>query len=50
MLHWVGQYSGRCGVPTIILEVVVDNSMWIWHAYFGLPGSNKDINVLDVSN
>ena len=23
--------------------------MWIWHAYFGMPGSHNDINVLDTS-
>ena len=21
--------------------------LWIWHAFFGLPGSNNDINVLE---
>ena len=23
--------------------------LWIWHAYFGMPGSHNDINVLDTS-
>ncbi len=23
---------------------------WIWHAFFGLPGSNNDINVLERSH
>ncbi|XP_042058643.1 uncharacterized protein LOC121803008 isoform X2 [Salvia splendens] len=44
---WSGSYSGRSGSPTIILEAVADYDLWIWHAYFGLPGSNNDINVLD---
>jgi hypothetical protein len=24
--------------------------LWIWHAFFGLPGSHNDINVLDRSS
>ena len=28
---------------------MADQSLWIWHAYFGLPGGNNDINVLDSS-
>ncbi|XP_020253504.1 putative nuclease HARBI1 [Asparagus officinalis] len=47
---WAGQYSGRQGKPTIILEAVASYDLWIWHAYFGLPGSNNDINVLQSSN
>ena len=46
---WAGQYSGRSGAPTIILEAVADYDLWIWHAYFGMPGSNNDINVLESS-
>ncbi|KAK2638357.1 hypothetical protein Ddye_026152 [Dipteronia dyeriana] len=47
---WTGQYAGRSGSPTIILEDVSDYDLWIWHAFFGLPGSNNDINVLEVSH
>lgn len=47
---WVGQYSGRGGSPSIILEAVASYDTWIWHAYFRLPGSNNDINVLHSSN
>ncbi|XP_020262795.1 uncharacterized protein LOC109838778 [Asparagus officinalis] len=47
---WAGQYSGRHGGPTIILEAVASYDLWIWHAFFGLPGSNNDINVLQASN
>ncbi|XP_018479657.2 uncharacterized protein LOC108850663 [Raphanus sativus] len=46
---WAGQYSGRSGSPTIILEAVADYDLWIWHAYFGMPSSNNDINVLESS-
>ena len=24
--------------------------LWIWHAFFGLPGSHNDINVLERSS
>ncbi|XP_073138448.1 uncharacterized protein [Henckelia pumila] len=47
---WAGQYVGRSGKPTIILEAVADYELWIWHAYFGLPGSNNNINVLSKSH
>ena len=47
---WAGQYTGRSGSPTIILEAVADYDLWIWHAYFGMPGSNNDINVFEVSH
>ncbi|KAK6120693.1 hypothetical protein DH2020_045567 [Rehmannia glutinosa] len=47
---WAGQYAGRSGSPTIILEVVADYDLWIWHAHFGMPGSNNDINVLEASH
>jgi hypothetical protein len=33
----------------MILEAIVDQSLWIWHAFFGMPGGNNDINVLDRS-
>jgi hypothetical protein len=33
--------------PTIILEAVATHDRWIWHAFFGVTGSNNDINVLN---
>ncbi|KAK2638371.1 hypothetical protein Ddye_026169 [Dipteronia dyeriana] len=48
--EFTGQYAGRSRSPTIILEVVAAYDMWIWHAYFGLPGTNNDINVLEASH
>ena len=47
---WRGQYAGRSGSPTIILEVIADYDLWIWHAYFGMPKYNNDINVLEASH
>jgi len=47
---WKGQYThGDQGVPTIILEAVASHDRWIWHAFFGVAGSNNDINVLNQS-
>ncbi|XP_020271943.1 uncharacterized protein LOC109847109 [Asparagus officinalis] len=45
-----GKERGRHGGPTIILEAVASYDLWIWHAYFGLLGSNNNINVLQSSN
>ncbi|KAI3747482.1 hypothetical protein L6452_09940 [Arctium lappa] len=46
---WAGQYVGRSGKSTIILEAVASYDLWIWHAFFGTPGSLNDINVLHQS-
>ncbi|XP_050250584.1 uncharacterized protein LOC126697568 [Quercus robur] len=47
---WKGQYCGHIHEPTIILEAVASYNLWIWHAFFGLPRSNNDINVLEQSH
>nr|XP_023889926.1 uncharacterized protein LOC112001981 [Quercus suber] len=44
---WKGQYSSHIREPTIVLEAVASYDLWIWHAFFGLPGSNNDINALE---
>jgi hypothetical protein len=46
---WQGMYSSHFHEPTIILEAVASYDLWIWHAFFGLPGSHNDINVLKMS-
>ena len=47
---WHDQYRrGDNRKPTIILEVVASQDLWIWHAFFGVAGSNNDINVLNQS-
>ncbi|XP_026451226.1 protein ALP1-like [Papaver somniferum] len=47
---WHGTHTnGFKRVPTLILEAVASQSLWIWHAFFGMSGSNNDINVLDRS-
>jgi hypothetical protein len=30
-------------------EALASKDLWIWHAYFGMPGSNNDIKVLHRS-
>ncbi|XP_028055508.1 uncharacterized protein LOC114259680 [Camellia sinensis] len=47
---WKGMYSGHIHEPTIILAAVASYDLWIWHAFFGLPGSHNDINVLERSS
>jgi len=47
---WKGQFTrGDYKVPTIMLEAVASYDHWIWHAFFGTPGSNNDLNVLNQS-
>ena len=41
-----GQYAGKEGRPSLVLEVVADQEMWIWHAFFGTPGTQNDLTVL----
>ena len=46
---WKCQYSRGSGKPTNVLEAVASYDLWIWHAFFGPPGTLNDINVLDRS-
>ncbi|XP_021771820.1 putative nuclease HARBI1 [Chenopodium quinoa] len=46
---WKGMYQGRSKTATVILEAVASQDLWIWHAFFGTPGSCNDINVLQRS-
>ncbi|XP_022032320.1 uncharacterized protein LOC110933403 [Helianthus annuus] len=44
---WRGQYTrGDHDHPTLILEAVASQDLWIWHSFFRLPGSLNDLNVL----
>ncbi|XP_020245294.1 uncharacterized protein LOC109823429 [Asparagus officinalis] len=47
---WQGMYTGHFHEPTIILEAVASKDLWIWHAFFGLPGSHNDLNILHRSS
>ena len=44
-----GQYEGKEGEPALTLEIIADDTLWIWHAFFGMPGCANDINVLEAS-
>ena len=44
-----GMFTGRGKHPSMILEVVASQDLWIWHAYFAMLGSCNDINVLQKS-
>ncbi|XP_062107788.1 uncharacterized protein LOC133818764 [Humulus lupulus] len=47
---WKGQLTrGDHDKPTIMLEAVASQDLWIWHAFFSVPGSNNDLNVLNQS-
>jgi len=46
---WKGMYSRGTGKPTIVLEAVASYDLWIWHAFFGAPGTMNDLNILDRS-
>ncbi|GJV19990.1 ALP1-like protein [Tanacetum coccineum] len=50
LVSWQGQYGrGDKKYPTIMLEAVASQDLWIWHAFYGMTGANNDINVLDNS-
>ncbi len=46
---WCGQFTRKKKEPTIVLEAVASYDLWIWQAFFGMPSSNNDINILDQS-
>ncbi|XP_028085908.1 putative nuclease HARBI1 [Camellia sinensis] len=57
-MHWrwdkcpsaqAGAYTGHYHKSTVVLEAVASYNLWIWHAFFGMPGSLNDITVLDKS-
>jgi hypothetical protein len=47
---WHGQYCRKSKDATIVLEAVESQDLWIWHCFFGLPGTLNDINVLQRSH
>jgi hypothetical protein len=58
-MHWAwkncptalaGQYKGKGKKPTVVLEAVADQRLWIWHCFFGTAGALNDINVLQKSS
>ncbi|KAM0010748.1 putative harbinger transposase-derived protein [Helianthus debilis subsp. tardiflorus] len=33
--------------PSIVLEAMASYNIWIWRVFFGVDGSNNDINVFN---
>jgi hypothetical protein len=33
----------------MILEALASYDLWIWHAFFEMPGNNNDLNVVHMS-
>ncbi|CAL9003978.1 unnamed protein product [Prunus brigantina] len=48
-LESLGDYGNRKGQNSIILEAVAGFDTWVWHAFFGVAGSQNDLNVLGQS-
>ena len=46
---WQGMYKGAKGGCSVVLEAVATQDLWIWHSFFGMPGTHNDINVLQCS-
>jgi hypothetical protein len=44
-----GQYVGKEGKPTLVVEAMADHSLYCWHAVFGYAGTLNDINIWDSS-
>lgn len=46
---WVGQHTNESSNKSIVLKAMVDQSVWIWHAYFGVSSSNNNLIVFNMS-
>ena len=44
---WQGQYEGKEGKPTLVLEAFSDTNLFIWHQCFGWAGTLNDVNIWD---
>ena len=49
LVAWQGQFQDKNKNQSVILEAIADQSLWLWHIFFGLLGGNNDISVLDRS-
>jgi hypothetical protein len=47
LIAWRGAYQGKEKVPTVALEAIFDHHLWFWHLFFGMPGANNNLNILD---
>ena len=46
---WQGEFQGRKGLRSIVLEAVATPDLRNWSYFFGMPGSCNDLNILDRS-
>ena len=47
---WRGQHTrGDQKGPTLVLQAVASQDMWVWSAFFGLAGCMNDINTFQFS-
>jgi len=44
-----GQYQNRKKWRSIVMEMVCDEDLYIWHFFIGAPGSLNDLNMLRIS-
>jgi hypothetical protein len=45
---WAGKFQDN-KQRLIIHKAIATQDLWIWDAFFGMSGSNNDVNVLDRS-
>lgn len=46
---WKGQYQGKDGKASVVLEACASYDTYVWHCFFGSPGTLNDLNILDRS-
>ncbi|XP_008218946.1 PREDICTED: uncharacterized protein LOC103319201 [Prunus mume] len=46
---WQREYGNQKGQKSIILEPIALFDCWIWHTFFGVAGSQNDLNVFGQS-
>jgi hypothetical protein len=44
-----GRFQDKNKTRSIIFKIVTNQYFCIWHAFFGFPGGNNDVNVLHRS-
>lgn len=44
------EYEGKEGIPSLTLEAIADDTLWIWHSFSDMTGCANDINMLDASS
>ncbi len=48
-IAWQGNFGNKNENCNIILKATTNQSLWIWHVFFGLLKVNNDVNGLDRS-